>query len=1719
MNRMHRSLWSPALGAWVAVPENVRARGKRGGSARIGAARLGLLASACLLGWSAPSAFACNASDTGTLASCIANVATDSTITLTADITLTASIGVLNGNAAIDGNGHTLDGANTYRGFFIGAGTASISNLTMQSLRAQGGQGGQGLSGGGGGMGAGAAVFVAQGAAADLRDVTIFGNRAIGGNGGDATSPLLDLNGQGGGGGMGGSGGGGVTLGTGVGNGGGGLFGDGASASAGNLLVGGNGGGPNGGAGNSGNGGIGGAYSGGGGGGFNGVAVSTHGGAGGLGGGGGGSGAWGFDGVGGRGGFGGGGGAGNAIGGVGGFGGGGGGAAGIGTAAGGFGGGDGGALIGGGVLGAGGGGAGMGGAVFVMEGGSLTWSGASQVSGNSVVAGVRGNGGRGQDGSAFGAGIFMQGTGTLAFMSDAGATQTVADAIADQTGSDGTGSNAGSIGLIQRGAGRLVLSGANTYSGGTTISAGTLSVAGDANLGAVSGALTFDGGTLQVTGTAFTSIARGINWGASGGGFDIVDGNARFSVAQALTGTGGLIKQGAGTLVLSGANAYTGGTTNNAGTLVLDATATLAGPVVNNATLDIASANTAAITTIQNNAALNFRGAGSAGQAAITNNATTDFFDTATAGSAVITTAANAATRFHDRSSMAQARFVTAAGGVVDFSQSAGAAGDGQLSAGSIEGAGRYALGANQLTVGGNGLSTVASGAIDGAGGSLIKTGTGTLSLSGANSYSGGTTISAGTLSVAGDANLGAVSGALTFDGGTLQVTGTAFTSIARGINWGASGGGFDIVDGNARFSVAQALTGTGGLIKQGAGTLVLSGADAYTGGTTNNAGTLVLDAMATLAGPVVNNATLDIASANTAAITTIQNNAALNFRGAGSAGQAAITNNATTDFFDTATAGSAVITTAANAATRFHDRSSMAQARFVTAAGGVVDFSQSAGAAGDGQLSAGSIEGAGRYALGANQLTVGGNGLSTVASGAIDGVGGSLIKTGTGTLSLSGANSYSGGTTVTSGTMSISADGNLGAAPGSLNLDGGMLRTTADLTMNRATTLDTRNGTIETLAGTTLIQQGGVGGAGGLIKTGAGTLTLTGENSYRGGTDLKQGSLAVGNNSALGTGQLAMHEGTTLRFAADGLDLANPIAFTDAVDPAIDTGPFTATLTGAITGPGDLSKLGSGTLVLAGANTYSGATAVTGGTLRAGAANTFSAASAHGVASGATLDLAGFSQSIAGLANAGTVSLIGATPGTTLAVTGPYVGNNGLLRLGTFLGDSTSASDRLVLSGPSAVASGRTTVQVVNLGGLGALTIGNGIELISALNGAATTAQSTKDAFALQGGHVDAGAYEYRLQAGDAAGAGENWYLRSTSTIIPPPQPAPPAPPALPAPPAAAPIQVPTYRAEVPLFAALPEQLRQGNLAMLGNLHQRIGDDDVRSAAGAQTTAAASATGERRAWGRVLSTGLNIQQGGTVSPQSDGRLSGLQAGTDLWTHANWRAGLYVGQLDGDMQVKGFARGIANLTVGSNDLRSQYLGGYATYTDTSGFYADGVLQAGRHRYEVKPQANLRTRGKASSLSASLEIGQSFALGEGWQIEPQAQLVHQRVDVDDVDIAGARVQQERDGSWLARVGVRVKGDIATSAGRLQPYGRVNLYRASGGNDSTRFINPAAITAIDSSTGSTSTELATGFTLSLSESTSLYSEVGKLWASGGDTRVKSQLNASAGLRVHW
>jgi outer membrane autotransporter protein len=318
-----------------------------------------------------------------------------------------------------------------------------------------------------------------------------------------------------------------------------------------------------------------------------------------------------------------------------------------------------------------------------------------------------------------------------------------------------------------------------------------------------------------------------------------------------------------------------------------------------------------------------------------------------------------------------------------------------------------------------------------------------------------------------------------------------------------------------------------------------------------------------------------------------------------------------------------------------------------------------------------------------------------------------------------------------------------------------------------------------------------------------------------------------------------------------------------------------------------------------------------------------------------------------------------------------------------------------------------------------------------------------------------------------------------------------------------AAPAPVaPVYQNETPLFAALPAQVRQGDLEMVGNLHRRVGD--VGPARGA--------------WARAVYNNLDIRQTGSAAPYSQGHLSGLQAGSDLLVADNWRFGVYVGSLDGNVDVSGNARGTFG-RVGNNDLQSSYLGGYATWMDATGWYADAVLQAGSHRYSVRPDASLTTSGKARSFTESLEAGKSFPLTDAWSIEPQAQLIHQSAQFDDVWIVGARVHQDAEGGWIGRLGVRIKGDFFTAAGRLQPYARVNVYHAGSGADVVTFVGPATATRISSASGYTSTEVAGGLSLALTPVTTVYGEIGRLISNGGDAQVKSSVQGSVGIRVTW
>lgn len=211
---------------------------------------------------------------------------------------------------------------------------------------------------------------------------------------------------------------------------------------------------------------------------------------------------------------------------------------------------------------------------------------------------------------------------------------------------------------------------------------------------------------------------------------------------------------------------------------------------------------------------------------------------------------------------------------------------------------------------------------------------------------------------------------------------------------------------------------------------------------------------------------------------------------------------------------------------------------------------------------------------------------------------GGTLTKTTSGTVTLSGTNSYTGGTFLNGGILSVSTDGNLGNASGTLNFDAGTLQITGTDFTSTARTINWGSGgggfDIADPGNNFTVSQT-LSGTGALTKLGAGTLTLSGTNTYSGGTEIDGGTLAVSADNNLGTGNLSF-DGGSLQFLAS-FDTSKNVTL-NAGGGEFDTNGFDSTASGAITGTGALTKFGAGTLTLSGANAYTGLTSVDAGTL-----------------------------------------------------------------------------------------------------------------------------------------------------------------------------------------------------------------------------------------------------------------------------------------------------------------------------------------------------------------------------------------------------------------------------------------------------------------------------------------------------------------------------------------
>ncbi len=276
---------------------------------------------------------------------------------------------------------------------------------------------------------------------------------------------------------------------------------------------------------------------------------------------------------------------------------------------------------------------------------------------------------------------------------------------------------------------------------------------------------------------------------------------------------------------------------------------------------------------------------------------------------------------------------------------------------------------------------------------------------------------------------------------------------------------------------------------------------------TNNSSGTISFGDSSTAGhATFINNsgATIQFAFNSTAGNSDIKNSGIMYFFNSASAGDATIRNNPDSYilFNQTTTAGNATIDNSGEIL--FHMNSTGGNARLITNAGGITNFSVGffSGA------SAGSIAGAGSYLLGAKTLTVGGNGDTTTVSGVISGDGGSLVKTGAGTLTLSGANTYTGVTTVDAGKLVVN-----GSIVSAVTVNGGTL------------------GGAGTVGGITVA-------SGGVVSPGnsTGTLTVTGNVSFAAGSTYQAEVNAAGQGDRIvASGTATLSGGTVAVLAENG--------------------------------------------------------------------------------------------------------------------------------------------------------------------------------------------------------------------------------------------------------------------------------------------------------------------------------------------------------------------------------------------------------------------------------------------------------------------------------------------------------------------------------------------------------------------------------------------------------
>lgn len=531
----------------------------------------------------------------------------------------------------------------------------------------------------------------------------------------------------------------------------------------------------------------------------------------------------------------------------------------------------------------------------------------------------------------------------------------------------------------------------------------------------------------------------------------------------------------------------------------------------------------------------------------------------------------------------------------------------------------------------------------------------------------------------------------------------------------GSGGSTLVNLDSGVSTLIDAQVGGTGTLEKTGAGTLVLAGNNSYSGGTALSAGTLTVRRDTALG-----SGALSLASGTTlrADSTDVQLSNAVALNGAANV----TVDSGRTLSLNGALAGAGDLFKLGSGSLVLNGNNSRSGTTWLNN-GGLVLGSNSA--LGSGSLNTldnttldsglAGVQVGNNVAISDNLTVLGSRDLSL--TGTLSGIG-TLIKNGGSALNLTGANTLNGSLMLNQGTLRLGQNTSLG---NTLLVVGGAstLQSTANIAVNNAVVL---NADLTVSGSNDLSLAGPIFGASGLVKEGSGKLALTGPNAYLGQTNLKAGTLELGNAQALGLGRLTVTGSGALQ-STSALTLGNAV---DISGELTVQGSNNLTLAGFLTGSGDLIKTGSGTLTLSGGDGFLGDYTINSGRLLSTSAIALGEPGAINVASGATLQLAAGASS-GQLNGAGNVQLDG-----------------GQLRLGagTFSGVLSGNGDlykqgngTLLLSGNSALG-GATTVAggILRVNG----SLGNGS--VAVQNGATLTGNGTLGGAVsvANGGHLD---------------------------------------------------------------------------------------------------------------------------------------------------------------------------------------------------------------------------------------------------------------------------------------------------------------------------------------------------------------------------------------------